>query len=72
MAAPSKVWVILPTVITSAPIPIVQYTDETEADKAAVKASITTGTQYYILEAVKYADPEIVPAVVSAVVHDIV
>lgn len=72
MAAPSKVWIVLPVVITAAPIPIVQYTDEVEANKAAVRASIGGNVQHYVMEAVSYADPEITLSVIDAALHPIV
>lgn len=68
MAAPVKVWTVLPVQLTSTQIPIEYYTDEIVAQKAAIRASIASGIQYYHFEAKAYVEPEIPDAVVSALV----
>lgn len=68
MAAPVKVWTILPVQLTSTPVQINYFIDEVEAEKAAIRASISTNTQYYHFEAIAYVEPEIPDAIVSALV----
>lgn len=68
MAVPTKVWVVIPTVLTSTPIPIVQHLTEEAANTAAVKAAIVSGAQQLVLEAVSYAEPDIPPQTISALV----
>lgn len=75
MAAPTKVWVILPvnsTTTYSNVTTLPKYTTLVAAQEACLKAAVCAGTQYMVFEAVEYAEPTIPVATVTALLLPVV
>lgn len=69
MTAPTKSWIILPTTTSTTFATLnnlAKYATVDAAREACLKAAISTGTQYQVLEAVEYCEPTIPTATVTS------
>lgn len=75
MPAPTKFFIVVPNsdVITASKgtISVSVYTSESQANAAAVKAAIGSGAYAIVMEAVRYADPTLDPASITAQTKDV-
>jgi len=69
MPAPVKVWMVFPSVLnTTVVTPLTQHLSENAAEQAAFKASVTSGVQYMIFEAISYVEPIVPQQTVDALI----